>query len=61
MYSFKGFQFKIVGKTSSETHPVKDAKWWGRLKTPDNHTLYTAISRKVVGKSARDNAERYCG
>ena len=22
---------------------------------------YTAISRKVVGKSARDNAERYCG
>ena len=24
-------------------------------------TLYTAISRKVVGKSARDNTERYCG
>ena len=24
-------------------------------------TLYTAISRKVVGKSARDNPERYCG
>ena len=23
--------------------------------------LYTAISRKVVGKSARDNPERYCG
>ena len=23
--------------------------------------LYTAISRKVVGKSARDNIERYCG
>ena len=23
--------------------------------------LYTAISRKVVGKSARDNHERYCG
>ena len=22
---------------------------------------YTAISRKVVGKSERDNAERYCG
>ena len=22
---------------------------------------YTAISRKVVGKSARDNPERYCG
>ena len=25
------------------------------------HCLYTAISRKVVGKSARDNPERYCG
>ena len=23
--------------------------------------LYTAISRKVVGQSARDNPERYCG
>ena len=23
--------------------------------------LYTAISRKVVGKSARDNPQRYCG
>ena len=23
--------------------------------------LFTAISRKVVGKSARDNTERYCG
>ena len=23
--------------------------------------LYTAISRKVIGKSARDNPERYCG
>ena len=23
--------------------------------------LYTAISRKIVGKSARDNPERYCG
>ena len=23
--------------------------------------VYTAISRKVVGESARDNPERYCG
>ena len=23
--------------------------------------LYTVVSRKVVGKSARDNPERYCG
>ena len=25
------------------------------------NVLYTTISRKVVGKSARDNPERYCG
>ena len=25
------------------------------------NVLYTAISRKVFGKSARDNPERYCG
>ena len=25
------------------------------------NVLYTPISRKVVGKSARDNSERYCG
>ena len=25
------------------------------------HVTYTAISRKVVRKSARDNPERYCG
>ena len=43
--------------------------WWGRVgggrmtrmniqvKVPQ----YTAISRKVVGKSARDNPDRYCG
>ena len=24
-------------------------------------SLYTAVSRKAVGKSARDNPERYCG
>ena len=23
--------------------------------------MYTAVSRKVVGKSARDNPESYCG
>ena len=28
------------------------------LKRPQ---IYTAIPRKVVGKSARDNSERYCG
>ena len=27
----------------------------------DYADMYTAISRKVVGKSARDNPERYCG
>ena len=30
---------------------------WPELHKPD----YTAISRKVVGKSARDNPERYRG
>ena len=35
-----------------------------RLTTIQNPFVtfeYTAISRKVVGKSARDNPERYCG
>ena len=27
----------------------------------NKHDLHTAISRKVVGKSARDNPEWYCG
>ena len=26
-----------------------------------NFTVYTGVSRKVVGKSARDNPKRYCG
>ena len=26
-----------------------------------NGPVYTAISRKVVGKSVRDNPERHCG
>ena len=26
----------------------------------DDHSSYTAVSRKVVGKSARDNLERHC-
>ena len=29
--------------------------------TKRQHYGYTAVSRKVVGKSARDNPERYCG
>ena len=31
------------------------------IRGPGEVQTYTAISRKVVGKSARDNAERYCG
>ena len=31
--------------------------WWSDWLI----SFYTAISRKVVGKSARDNPERYCG
>ena len=34
----------------------------GTSITTDAHPIeYTAISRKVVGKSARDNPERHCG
>ena len=29
--------------------------------TTDGRGLYTALSEKVAGKSARDNPERYCG
>ena len=32
-----------------------------QLCLASNNILHTAISRKVVGKSARDNPERYCG
>ena len=31
------------------------------LSKGHSQLMYTAISRKVVGKSARDNPERYCG
>ena len=31
------------------------------LETYLSMDVYTAVSRKVVGKSARDNPERYCG
>ena len=31
------------------------------LSTDQVYSAYTAISRKVVGKSARDNPERHCG
>ena len=31
------------------------------LPPRDKRFLNTAVSRKVVGKSARDNPERYCG
>ena len=34
----------------------------GSLSTTNSATpQYTAILRKVVGKSARDNPERHCG
>jgi len=31
------------------------------VQTVWNWCMYTAISRKIVGKIARDNPERYCG
>ena len=36
----------------------KKIKFKARKNTEPQHT---GISRKVVGKSARDNPERYCG
>ena len=38
-------------------------KVWQRpcLLKCDSGRVYTAVSRKVVGKSARDSLERYCG
>ena len=33
----------------------------GNNKLTVKTCVYTAVSRKVVGKSARDNPERYCG
>ena len=32
-----------------------------RIEFQENLSLYTAISRKVVGKSACDNPEWHCG
>ena len=48
---------------------IKASKWWWRVRSTKYEVqsissfLYssTAISRKVVGKSARDNPDRYCG
>ena len=48
---------------------LEQFSWWDKLARSnskvgsviDSTDLYTAISRKVVGKSARDNPERYCG
>ena len=52
---------------SSELH-VLLAVWKNKLKLHNVFKIWqkrkkahTAISRKVVGKSARDNPERYCG
>ena len=39
--------------------PAKEV--WPSLTVLSTAYKYTAILRKVVGKSARDNPERYCG
>ena len=44
-------RFKLTGRIFSMLHWWSD--WW--------ISFYTAISRKVVGKSACDNPKRYCG
>ena len=49
----------IEQKSSVENVAAERAcqNYWGGANFPP----YTAISRKVVGKSARDNPERHCG
>ena len=56
----------LIDLTAQLSHDVTDqlsVKPWCYRSTlsPNVGFLYTAISRKVVGKSARDNHERYCG
>ena len=48
-------KFLVLGNLTCAQEPR-----WRRVAWR-TRTLYTAISRKVVGKSARDNPERFCG
>ena len=52
------FNFETIGPFIREK--IRRVLHKTRLKQDVNFP-YTAISRKVVGKSARDNPERHCG
>ena len=64
MSSFKSIYWRVRITHLSLRRP-KFCSFKYRSYTKQNMTksseLYTATSRKVVGKSARDNPERYCG
>ena len=64
MSSFKSIYWRVRITHRSLRRP-KFCSFKYRSYTKQNMTksseLYTATSRKVVGKSARDNPERYCG
>ena len=50
-------QIQWAHGTRTRDHGIANPTCW-----PLGHAAsYTAVSRKVVGKSARDNPERYCG
>ena len=44
----------------NKAHGIKIVQF-RQANFPTLFQFYTAVSRKVVGKSARDNPERYCG
>ena len=53
---------KGVSLSNAETAPLNCLTLPKKpLQVSISGYLYTAISRKVVGKSTRDNPERYCG
>ena len=51
----------VTGLPTTTKAPPPSQKWVRGKEVGGGGGAYTAISRKVVGKSARDNAERYCG
>ena len=55
--------FEMECACCSDVKIVLSARNWSarRSRIGPLYITYTAISRKVVGKSARDNLERYCG
>jgi len=65
MSSFKSIYWRVCITHRRPLRRPKFCSFKYRSYTKQNMTksseLYTATSRKVVGKSARDNPERYCG